>query len=137
MQWRYFEGLAAALWTKQGYSFCYCTPQSGDLGVDVVAISGGKGVLIQTKTSGQDGAKLGWETVKDVSTGAAHYQKQHPHVNFRKVGLTNQFFNPSAHQQAQLNGVELIDQNGLAQLLEQYPVKMLEIEQILFSEWER
>lgn len=51
MEWRHFEGLAATLWNKQGYELCYCTPSSNDHGVDVFAISGDQGVLIQTKTS--------------------------------------------------------------------------------------
>lgn len=135
MEWRHFEGLAAVLWNKQGYELCYCTPTSGDHGVDVVAISGDQGVLIQTKTSSNEGAKLGWETVRDVVGGEAHYCRCHPNVVFRKIGLTNQFFNSQAYEQAELNGVELIAQDGLETLIQKYPVTMLELERLLYPDW--
>lgn len=136
MEWRHFEGLAAALWSKQGFESCYCTPGASDQGVDVVAISGGEGILIQTKTSGTEGMKLGWETVKDVVAGEAYYRRRHPHVQFKKVGLTNQFFNAQAHEQAGLNGVELVDQVGLADLLTRFPVMMMDVERLLYAEWD-
>ncbi|MGE0811003.1 MAG: SNF2-related protein [Immundisolibacter sp.] len=135
MEWRHFEGLTAALWIKRGFDFCYCTPSTSDNGVDVVAISGGSGQLIQTKTSGNEGTKLGWETVKDVVGGEAFYRRKHPNIQFKKVGVTNQFFNAQAHEQAALNDVELIDQHGLAQLLERHPVTMMDIERLLYVEW--
>jgi HJR/Mrr/RecB family endonuclease/superfamily II DNA or RNA helicase len=136
MEWRHFEGLAAALWNKQGFEFCYCTPRSGDHGVDVVAISGDQGVLIQTKTSSNEGARLGWETVKDVVGGKAFYDRRHPNVVFRKIGLTNQFFNSQACEQAELNDVELIAQDGLESLIQKYPVTMLELEKLLYTDWD-
>ncbi|MFM4875252.1 SNF2-related protein [Aeromonas veronii] len=135
MEWRHFEGLAAALWSKQGFDFCYCTPGTNDRGVDVVAISDGQGVLIQTKTSSNEGTKLGWELIKDLVGGEAFYQRKHPNVNFKKIGMTNQFFNAQALEQAELNDVTLIDQNRLGELLEQFPVTMLEIERVLYSNW--
>ncbi len=135
MDWRYFEGLAAALWSKRNFSYCYCTPPAGDEGVDVVAISDAIGELIQTKTSGKEGLKLGWETVKEVIGGEAFYQRRHPSVIFKKVGLTNQFFNSHAHEQAQLNSVELIEQPQLAKMLERHIVTMLDVERILYSDW--
>jgi Holliday junction resolvase len=135
MEWRHFEGLAAALWRKQGYELCYCTPGSNDHGVDVVAIWGDQGVLIQTKTSSQEGVRLGWETVKDVVGGEAFYCRCHPNIIFRKIGLTNQFFNSQACEQAELNNVELIDQAGLDSLIQQYPVTMIELERLLYTDW--
>lgn len=135
MEWRHFEGLAAALWSKRGYDICYCTPGTGDNGVDVVAISGSKGQLIQTKTSSNEGMKLGWETVKDVVGGEAFYRKKHPNIDFKKVGVTNQFFNAQATEQAELNGVELVEQRLLGKLLEKYPVTMMDIERLLYTDW--
>lgn len=136
MEWRHFEGLAAALWNKQGFELCYCTPGTNDQGVDVVAVSGANGVLIQTKTSSNEGTKLGWETVKDVVGGEAFYRRRHPNVQFRKVGLTNQYFNRQAIEQAELNNVQLIDQLGLEDLLDRHPVTMLELERLLYSDWD-
>ncbi|MNJ33623.1 Restriction endonuclease [compost metagenome] len=135
MEWRHFEGLAAALWSKQGFDFSYCTPGTNDQGVDVVAISDGQGVLIQTKTSSNEGTKLGWELIKDLAGGEAFYQRKHPNVHFKKIGMTNQFFNAQALEQAELNDVTLVDQNRLGELLELFPVTMLEIERVLYSNW--
>ncbi len=136
MDWRYFEGLAGALLHKQGYDLVYCTPGSNDQGVDVVAVRGAEGVLVQTKTSGTDGQRLGWDVVKEVLAGEAFYRRRHPGVAFRKVGLTNQYFNTQATEQAALNGVELLDQRALASMLECDAVGLIDVERMLFSSWE-
>ncbi|MVW72693.1 SNF2-related protein [Bordetella sp. 15P40C-2] len=134
MEPRHFEGLVAILWGKQGYK-CYCTPQSRDQGVDVVATRSGEGILIQAKTSSTDGKRLGWDAVKEVVAGAAFYQRKHQNVDFQKVCITNQFFNSQAQEQAAFNEVLLIDQTDLADLLLQHPASMLELDQFLYTEW--
>lgn len=134
MSWQHFECLAGVLWTKQGYD-CYRTPGTADNGVDVVALAASKGQLIQAKTSGTHGAALNWDAVKDVVTGEAFYRRRHPTVDFKKICITNQFFNRQAHENAELNSVNLLDQTHLAQLLEHYVVTMLEVERMLYSEW--
>ena len=134
MDWRLFEGLAAALWAKQGFSNVYCTPRSGDNGVDVVAIRNNEGVLIQTKTSGIDGYKHGWDTVKEVIAGHAFYQRRHPGVTFQLVGLSNQYFNSHAYENANLNGVMLIGQDELSDLLQRFLVKLAEVERFVYAE---
>lgn len=134
MEPRFFEGLIAFLWAKQGYK-SYCTPQTRDQGVDVVATRSGEGVLIQAKTSSDYGKKLNWDAVKDVVTGEAFYQRKHLNVTFQKVCITNQYFNGQAHEQAALNDVLLIDQPGLANLLLQHPATMFELESTIYSEW--
>jgi superfamily II DNA or RNA helicase len=135
MEWRHFEGLAGALWGKKGFGVVYCTPPANDNGVDVVAISGSTGELVQAKTSAVDGATLGWDAVKDVVTGEAFYRSKHPGVNFSKVGLTNQFFNDHARLNAGLNAVELMEQARLAEMLQEHYVTMLDVERILYAEW--
>jgi len=134
MSWQHFECLAGALWNKRGYD-CYRTPGANDNGVDVVALAGSRGQLIQAKSSGLDGATLGWEAVKDVVTGEAFYRRRHPSTTFDKVCLTNQFFNRQAHENATLNSVELLDQTHLAGMLEEHEVTMLQVERMLFAEW--
>jgi HJR/Mrr/RecB family endonuclease len=98
--------------------------------------AGQKGQLLQVKTSGTQGAALNWDAVKEVVTGEAFYRRRHPGVEFQKVCLTNQFFNRQAQENAALNSVELLDQTHLAHLLERYPVTMLEVERMLYSEWQ-
>jgi hypothetical protein len=134
MDWRLFEGLAAALWAKQGFSNVYCTPRSGDNGVDVVAIRNNEGVLIQTKSSGIDGYKHGWDTVKEVIAGHAYYQRRHPGVSFQLIGLSNQYFNSHAYENASLNGVMLIGQDELSELLERFSVNLAEVERFVYAD---
>jgi HJR/Mrr/RecB family endonuclease len=136
LTWRHLEGLAAALWSKQGFTTCYCTPRGHDNGIDVVCLANEKGVLIQTKASGTEGTQLGWDAIKEVVGGEAYYRRRHPGVDFLKVALTNQYFNPQAQELARLNNVHLIDQKQLSELLNRYPTSMLEIERFIYLSWE-
>ncbi|HUO59020.1 MAG TPA: restriction endonuclease [Candidatus Acidoferrales bacterium] len=111
------------------------TPGSNGNGVDIVAIDGNRGQLIQAKTSGIDGTKLGWDAVKEVVAGEAFYRRRHPNVSFEKVCVTNQFFNAQAQENANLNLVELLDQKHLGDLLQTHETTMLEVERMLFAEW--
>lgn len=130
-----FEAFCALLWSKQGYSRTIKTPKSGDGGVDVIAIRGKNGVVIQCKSSSIQGREHGWEAVKDVSAGVAAYSARHPGVSFRMVAATNQRFNGTARSQAAVLHVELIDGEGLAALLERHPVKRGELERFLLAGW--
>jgi hypothetical protein len=67
--------------------------------------------------------------------GEAAYKKHHPGIAFEKVGATNQCFNKSAKEQADLNNVKLLEQEGLADLLARYEVTTMEVEKILYPQW--
>ena len=136
MEWDYFECLVAAIWQKRGYKTVYLTPQQDD-GVDVVAITGSVGVLLQCKSCGADEASLSWDAVKEVVAGEAAYRLRHPGVAFQKACITNQFFNSTAQKHAELNNVELLGQTHLARILEEFPVTMLDVERLRYAEWER
>jgi SNF2 family DNA or RNA helicase len=129
---RFFEAFCAALWAKQGYT-TYRTPDCGDGGVDVVAIRGTGGFLIQCKSSLNDGAALGWDAIKDVVAGEALYRKKHPKIKFSKIATTNQRFNGTAQAQAEANYVELIERHDLVQLLNSYTVTRIELERFLLG----
>lgn len=135
MQWRHFEGLAAAIWSKLGFETVYCTPSTNDNGVDVVAIRGNYGELVQVKSSAADGRLLGWDAVNEVVAGEAFYRRRHPHVNFKKIGFTNQFFNAGAQERAALNEVELLNQSHLAQWLSKHRITLLDVERLLYHDW--
>jgi superfamily II DNA or RNA helicase/Holliday junction resolvase len=122
----FFESFVAALWTKQGFNTVIRTPASGDNGVDVVAIAPPKGVLIQCKTTTNPGIELGWEAVKDVVAGTAAYEKKYPGISFERIAITNQGFNKKAQEQALLNSVQIIDQNGISRLLEKHSISFLD-----------
>jgi hypothetical protein len=130
-----FEAFCALLWSKRGYKRTVRTPRAGDGGVDVVAIRGSEGVLLQCKSSTVDGRELGWDAVKDVAAGRAAYAQRHPGVSFSMAAVTNQRFNRTARQQAELLAVELVDGADLEQLLAQHPVQRGELERFLLSGW--
>jgi len=136
MNWEYFEALATVLYAKRGFE-AYRTPSSKDNGVDVVALprDESKGKLVQAKSSGTDGALLDWDAVKEVLGGNAFYCKQFPKVAFDLVCMTNQYFDKQAHMNADLNNIELVEQPVLAEMLKGTPVTLLEVEQVLFTEW--
>lgn len=129
-----FEALCALLWSKQGYRTMR-TPRSGDGGIDVVAIRGTEGVVIQCKSSLVEGRELGWEAVKDVAAGVGSYAKRYPGVTFAKIAATNQRFNGTARQQAETLCVKLVDGNDLEGLLANHPVKRGELERFLLANW--
>lgn len=131
-----FEALVAVLYGKRGFQ-AMRTPASGDCGVDVVVLSATSthGKLIQAKTSATEGERLGWEAVKDVVAGRAHYAARFPGITFELVCMTNQHFNQQARLQAETNGVELIEQPTLAEMLAETPVTMAEVEAVLYADW--
>ncbi|MBF0141335.1 MAG: restriction endonuclease [Magnetococcales bacterium] len=124
-----FEAFCAILWSKLGYSETRRTPKVRDGGIDVVAVSRkeGVGVLIQCKSSSIDGKELGWDAVKDVVAGRAAYAARDPGVKFSLLAVTNRRFNGTAHAQAKLNQVALIDGEGLAERLRENPIRRGEL----------
>ena len=116
---RPFESLCRALWKCQGYN-CLLTPVTGDGGIDIVAIKGRQGLLIQCKAS-ETARGLGWDAIKEIVAGTAAYEQQFPDVRFRKVAVTNQFFNDNSIRQAEFNDVSLIDSGILTKWLSLYP----------------
>lgn len=130
-----FEAFCALLWSKRGYSRTIRTPKSGDGGIDIVAIRGTEGVLIQCKSSTVEGRELGWEGVKDVAAGAAVYAARFPGIKFSMVAVTNQRFNGNARQKAALLHVDLIERPELEGLLSANQMRRGELERFLMSGW--
>jgi superfamily II DNA or RNA helicase len=130
---RFFEALAAVLWARRGFSRVDLTPTTGDRGVDVVALDGSRGELVQCKHSGREGMQLGWEAIKDVVAGEAGYRMRYPGIQFAKACLTNQSFNATAWEQAAHNGVDLIDRKRLSEMLKP-PVTLDDVNRVLYSE---
>ena len=128
-----FECFCVILWQKKGYPVVYHRGRSGDGGVDVVALWGETGALIQAKSSLIEGQELGWEAVRDVVAGEAFYRIQHPGVSFTKYAVTNQLFNGTARNQAAANHVGLLDQNELQELLSGHPISMQELEHCMLG----
>jgi hypothetical protein len=125
-----FEGFAAALWAAQGWSTVSRTQRSADRGVDVLARTGNRGVLIQCKSTSSDRA-LNWAAVQEITTGAALYQRIHPSVEFELICFTNGGFNAYAHEQAAIIGVKLIERDEISKLMIDYPLRFSDIELFL------
>ena len=130
-----FEAFCSLLWNKLGFTKTYRTPRTGDGGIDVVALKGKTGALIQCKSSSTHGHELGWEAVKDVVGGAAAYRTRHPGVIFTLVAATNQAFNGTAGAQANLNHVELLDGARLSAMLSEVVIARSELDQLVFAAW--
>jgi HJR/Mrr/RecB family endonuclease len=133
MQPRYFEAYVAALWSRDGFGQVTLTPASGDAGVDVVALRGDEGVLVQCKTSLSEGRELGWEAIKDVVTGEAAYKLRYPGVTFQKVCVTTQRFNPGAREHARHNRVRLVDREALKEIHGNHDLCFEDVDQVLYS----
>lgn len=122
-----FEQVCALIYRKQGYPASFRVGGSGDGGVDVVALRGMQGLLLQCKSSKELDKRLGWEGVKDVVAGEAGYRNQHPGVQFQKLALTNQYFNATAKEQARLNNVQLMDKLAIMAEIKRLHISYFEL----------
>lgn len=127
-----FEVLCCLLWGKSGYQAMITPKRGGDGGIDVVAVRGREGVLLQCKSSVNE--HVGWDAIKEVTAGAAKYQAQFSGTKFRKIAVTNQTFTSGAVEQAEANHVELVTRQRLEELLGANPVTNLEFDECLM-EW--
>lgn len=129
-----FEVLCALLWARQGFQ-SYITPKrGGDGGIDIVALQGKSGELIQCKSSRS--ADLGWDAIKEVVAGAARYQARFAGTRLRKIAVTNQSFTSGAVQQAEANHVQLVQRTDIELLLKGYPITNLDFDQALVDSTE-
>ena len=89
-----FEVFCRLLWSKRGFQARVTQKRGGDGGVDVVALNGRDGELLQCKSS--INGEVGWDAIKEVAAGAARYQARFAGTRFRKVAVTNQNFTSGA-----------------------------------------
>lgn len=122
-----FELVCALIYRKSGYTESFRVGGSGDGGVDVVALRGTQGLLLQCKSSKELDKRLGWDGVKDVVAGAAGYRMQYPGVQFQKMALTNQYFNETAKAQAALNDVLLMDKTSILKEIRRLHISYFEL----------
>jgi hypothetical protein len=123
-----FTSCLATLLVKQSYSVVYRTPNTGADGVDVVAIRDSNGLLLKCITELKSNSELGEDMVSHLVDAEVHYQLKHPSILFQKVVVSNHWFSQKTIDFAQVHGVELIDQQKLAQQLLKTPVLREEIE---------
>jgi len=124
-----FEHFCAILWKKQGYDAAVTKKRPGDGGVDVVALKGKKGFLIQCKSAAK--GPIGWDAVKEVAAGSAQYGIRYPKTELRLLAVTNQSFNADAESQAQALRVGVVVRKDLEELMSRFPVTNHEYEDVL------
>ncbi|KIN89384.1 SNF2-related protein [Thauera sp. SWB20] len=127
-----FEVLVSMLWAKQGFQAFVTPKKGGDGGIDVVALKGRVGELIQCKSSVK--ADVGWDAVKEVFAGAAKYRAMYAGTKLSTVAVTNQRFTSGAVSQAEANRVRLVQRSELEELLASHPVVNLDFDAEVF-EW--
>lgn len=121
-----FEVLCKLLWSKSGYTTELTAKRGGDGGIDVLAFKGREGELLQCKSS--SGYEVGWDAIKEVTTGAARYQARFQGTLFRRVAVTNQRFTSGAREHAGGNRVILVERSQLEEMLAKHPVHNHEFE---------
>ena len=117
-----FEAYVAALYTKQGFQ-TYLTPSSNDKGVDVVALSSGRNLLIQAK---QTTSKVGIEAVQEICAAKRYYEGKFSE-RFELAILSNSDFWPSAEVLAVANQIELIRRQDLMEMMSENDVTIQEV----------
>jgi hypothetical protein len=121
-----FEVLCKMLWSKAGHVARLTPKRGGDGGIDVVALKGREGELLQCKCS--INPEVGWDAIKEVTTGAARYQAQFARTKFRRLAVTNQRFTRGAREHAVANKVTLVERTQFEEMLSRYPVHNHEFE---------
>lgn len=109
-----FEKLISELLKQQGYQ-SEVVGRAGDHGVDVWAVKGNSGYLVQCKSTSKESG-IGIEGINEVVGGAAHYRAKDKETQFTLVVATNGRFNKTAivHANNQPETVELWDCDYLA-----------------------
>jgi SNF2 family DNA or RNA helicase len=126
-----FEVFCCLLWAKQGFQATVTAKRGGDGGIDVVALKGNEGELLQCKSS--KSAEVGWDAIKEVVAGAARYQARFKGTRFRRLAVTNQQFTRGAIEQAEANRVSLVIRPRLEEVLGAHPVSNHEFDEALHS----
>jgi HJR/Mrr/RecB family endonuclease len=127
-----FEVLCCLLWGRQAYLARMTPKGGGDGGIDIVAIKGSEGELLQCKSS--KSSDIGWDAVKEVTAGAARYQARFRGTALKKVAVTNQRFTKGAIEQAQANQVDLVERGRFEEILGSHPITNHELDDAL-QEW--
>lgn len=126
-----FEIFCCVLWRKRGFLSSITPKRGGDGGIDVVALQGRDGELLQCKSS--KSAEVGWDAIKEVTAGAARYQSRFSGTRFKRVAVTNQSFTSGAITQAEANQVHLVTRKHLEDMLGVHPITNHEFEEEVMS----
>ncbi len=105
-----FEEFLKNLYSKMGYQVEQ-TKLSGDQGADLVVIKFGEKTVIQAK---RYSGNVGNYAVQEIMAAISLYNAQ------KGMVITNNYFTPAAVELANANNIELIDRDGLEELINKY-----------------
>ncbi len=105
-----FEGFLKNLFVKMGYQVEQ-TRLSGDQGADLVVVKFGEKIVIQAKCYS---GKVGNYAVQEIFASMNLYKAQ------KGMVVTNSYFTPAAFELAEANNVELVDRDGLEELIRKF-----------------
>ena len=103
-----FEEAFAGLLKRHGYTKIRMTPETGDSGIDVIALCGKETVGFQCKRYAKN---VGNHAVMEAFAGIRAYELD------RAVVVTNAYFTKAAVELAEQTGVGLWDRDTLVELL--------------------
>jgi restriction system protein len=106
-----FEEYLVELYRAYGYEV-EPTPASGDFGADLIVYSGSEKLIIQAKRYNH---KVGVEAVQQVAAAVPFYK------GTRGIVITNSYYTENARRLAAPNRVELVDRDGLKELIDGLP----------------
>ena len=108
MSGKSFEKFVAKLYEKLGFTVTL-TKESGDQGIDVIVKKTFRKIGVQTK---RYRSNVGNGAVQEAVAGRKYYRLDKVCV------VTNRYFTKAAKELAEANKVELIDRDGLKQMIE-------------------
>lgn len=85
------------------------TPRSNDYGADIILKKDGETIVVQAKCYK---SKVGVKAIQEVNASILYYQA------YKAMVVTNSYFTSNAISLATANGIELIDRDQLAQLIQ-------------------
>lgn len=105
-----FEEFLKNLFIKMGYQVEQ-TRLSGDQGADLVVVKFGEKTVVQAKCYS---GKVGNYAVQEIFAAMNLYKAQ------KGMVVTNNYFTPAAFELADANNIELVDRNGLEELIRKF-----------------
>ncbi|KGQ46275.1 SNF2-related protein [Gallibacterium anatis] len=112
LEWTEFEKLVATLYRRLGYTVELTPSDSRDYGADVIAYKGSEKLAIQCKHSSNAQAKNQEAVYQLVTEAKDYYSPTH------LIAICNTKFTKTTHTLAQQHGIQLIEKEGLIDLIE-------------------
>lgn len=122
-----FEAFVALLFEQIGFK-TELLGKSGDSGADIVCFGREENLLVQVKQRQTSNSAYGNEPINEIRGAESHYAQKYGN-KFKLAVVSNGFFSSKAcHHSRQGLPVKLIDGSDLSKLMEQYQIKLIDID---------